>query len=456
VFDAGGLSGPKQLTSPLSRAMRPGRTATWLAAAAAVAALTALQMVRRPSDPPAWDSLSVEDGQVFLTQALSNDLWDSLRTSFMGYLHTAPRLITEVATWMPLEDAPLVISLLTSLLVAVLALYVFKASSAWIASPLLRVVLALSLVFVPVTARDIAGTVNNLHWYLLYASFWAVISKRGDRTWFAISAALVALTALSDPLCAVLLPLAIARAVRLGGGREWALPGAIVLAVIAHLVLRDDRVDRVGGVDVAAIPRIFAERVTSSLLVGDRYLHDVFGGRTGSLFAWASLVAVALLIGLGARRLRGRRAWLLAGAATLSIVFFLIPVLTRGTELLVPDIPWALGASRYMYLPIMFLLTAVIAVADRPGPAAGRRLPLRELVLAVAVVVVTVANYDAVHRTTGGPRWKPALADARDACRAGHPVGEVRLNRQGASVTAIIPTHPLGHWSVAIACSRLV
>jgi hypothetical protein len=436
--------------------MTPARATATLAAGAAVVALTALQMVRRPTDPPAWDSLYTEDGQIFLGQALSNDLWDSLRTSLMGYLHTAPRLITEAATWLPLEDAPLVMALLTSLVVALLAVYVFRASSGWIASPLLRVVLAVSVVFVPVTARDIAGTVANLHWYLLYASSWAVISARGGRTWFAISTALVAITALSDPLCGVLLPLAIARAVRLGGRREWALPGAIVVALVAHLVFRDDGVDRIGGVDVAAIPRIFAERVTSSLLVGDRYLHDVFDGRTGSLFAWASLIAVALVIGLGARRARGRRAWLIAGATTLSAVFFLIPVVARGTDLLVPDLPWALGASRYMYLPIMFLLTAVVAAVDRPVPTAARRLPLRELALTVAVLGVTIANYDAVHRTTGGPRWGPAVSDAKDACRAGHPVGSVQLHRQGARVTAIIPTHPLGHWHVAIRCSRLV
>jgi hypothetical protein len=449
-----GAPDASHVTAP--RRWTPRRAPALAAAVAAVAALTVLQLVRRPSDPPAWDSLSVEDGSVFLGQALSNDLSDSLRTSYMGYLHTVPRLVTQVATWTPLEDAPLVIALLTSVLVAVVAVYVFKASAAWVASPLLRAVLALSVVFVPVTARDIAGTVNNVHWYLVYASFWAVISARGTRTWFAISTALVLITALSDPLCGVLLPLAIARAVRLGGRREWALPGAIVVALIAHLAFRDDGVARIGGVDLAAVPRIFAERVTSSLLVGDRYLYDVFGGRTGSLFAWASLAAVALLIGLGARRARGRRGWLLAAATALSLVFFLIPVITRGTDLLVPDIPWALGASRYMYLPIMFLLTAVVAAADRADFTASRRPHLRELVLSVAVVGAMIANYGAVHRTTGGPRWGPTVADARDACRAGRPVGSVTLHGQGARVTAVLPTHPLGHWSVTIACSRLV
>jgi hypothetical protein len=427
-----------------------------LAAGTSVVALTVLQLVRRPSDPPTWDSLYVEDGQVFLGQALGNGFSDSLRTSYLGYLHTAPRLITEIATWLPLEHAPLVMSLLTSVLVALLAVYVFKASSAWIASPLLRVVLAVSIVFAPVTARDIAGTVANLHWYLLYASFWAVISARGSRTWLTISAALVMLTALSDPLCAVLLPLALARAVRLHQRREWILPGVIVFGLFAQLALRDEGADRIGGVDVAAVPRIFAERVTSSLLVGDRYLYDLFGGRTGSLFAWSSLIAVALAIGLGARRARGRRAWLLAGATTLSIVFFLVPVLTRGTDLLVPDVPWALGASRYMYLPVMFLLTALVAAADRGASEPARRLHLRELVLTAVVVGAMIANYDAEHRTAGDPRWSSALADAKAACRAGNRVGSVTLLKQGPRLTAIIPTDRLGHWYVPIACSRLV
>jgi hypothetical protein len=430
------------------------RRLPWWAIAAGVGLLTWLQMVRRPSDPPAWDSLYVEDGQVFLGQALSQHVWDTLATSHLGYLHTAARAITEVATWLPLERAPLVMSLLTSLVVALLAAYVFEASGAWVASPLLRGVLALAVALAPVTARDIAGTVANLHWYLIYASFWAVICPWRTRGWLAASGAVVAVSVLTDPLTAVLLPIGLVLLARERTRASWVVPGAILLGLAVQLLLRDEGAERVGGVDVDVVPRIFAERVTSSLLVGDSHLFDVFDGRTGSPFAWASLALVALAVGLGLWRLSGRRRALMAAAAVLSLTYFLIPVVSRGTGLLVPDVPWALGASRYMYLPVMFLVTALVALADRARPGRRRPGPL-ELAVALLVVVPTVLDYRAPHRTEGEPRWGPALAQAREACEAGRPVGRVTLTGSGRDATAIVPTHRLGHWYVPVACSKL-
>lgn len=430
------------------------RRLPWWAIALAVSVLTWLQMVRRPADPPAWDSLYVEDGQVFLAQAVSQHFWDTFATSHLGYLHTAARAITELASWGPLEHAPLVMSLLTSLTVALLALYVFEASAAWIASPLLRGLLALAMVLASVTARDIAGTVANLHWYLIYASFWAVVCPWRSRGWLALSTAVVLTSVLTDPLTAVLLPLALLIGWRDRLRAAWVVPGAIVVGLLVQLVLRDEGAERVGGVDVGVVPRIFAERVTSSLFAGDEQLYDVFGAKTGSPFAWGSLAVVAAAIALGLWRLRGRRRLLLLAGAVLSLTFFLIPVVSRGTELLVPDIPWALGASRYIYLPVMFLLTALVAGADRGERGAWRPRPL-ELAVALLVLVPMALDYRAPHRTDGEPRWKPALAQAEQACAQGRPVGPVTLIGAGGERTAIIPTHRLGHWHVPIACSDL-
>jgi hypothetical protein len=424
------------------------------ALAPAVAVLTALQMVRRPTAPPVWDSLFAEDGQIFLSQALSQHFLDTLAASYYGYLHTAPRLITLVATWVPLEQAPLVMSLLTAAVIALLVVYVFLASAAWIASPLLRALLALSVAFVPVTAREMAGTVANLHWYLLYAAFWAVICPWRSRVWLAASTAVVGLAVLSDPLCGVLLPIGAALAVRARDRLAWVIPGTIVLGLITQLALRDQSVQSFGGSDTGAIPRIFAERVTSSLLVGDRYLKDVFGATIGSPFAWGSLALVAVAAAVGLWRLRGRRRWLLAGCATLGIGFFLISVLTRGTRVLVPHSPWALASTRYFYLPVMFLLTGLLAAVDRSAPG-GRRLPLRELAAAALVLAAMGANYRAPHRTSGQLAWKPPLAEARSACAGGRPVGAITMYGSGARLTAVVPIDPPTHWSVPIACTKL-
>src|SRR5207244_4745365 len=113
------------------------------------------------------------------------------------------RLIAFVATRFPVADGPLVMSLSTALVIALLAVYVFEASAAWITSPLLRAVLALAIPFLPVTSREMAGTLSHLHWYLDYAAFWAVIAMPRRRISLLASTAVVALAVLSDPLCGV-------------------------------------------------------------------------------------------------------------------------------------------------------------------------------------------------------------------------------------------------------------
>ena len=421
---------------------------------ALAAVLTWLLMVRRPSAPPVWDSLFAEDGKIFLSQAINQSFLDTLATSYFGYLHTAPRFITFAATWFPLEDAPVVMSLLTTAIVSLACLYVFEASGAWIASPLLRGVLALAVAFAPVTARELSGTTQNLHWYLVYAAFWAVICPWRSRAWLAVSTLVVGAAVLSDPLCGVFLPIALAFAIRARERRAFVLPGVIVLGVAVQLLLRDEGTTFFGNSSHAPIPRIFAERVTSSLLVGDRYLEDVFGGATGSPFAWASLALVALAVGVGLWRLRGRRVWLLAGGATLSVTFFLIAVLGRGTRSLFPSHPWLLASTRYIYLPVLFLLTGLIAAVDRSSPG-GRRLPVREIAVGVLVVATMVASYRAPHRTEGEPRWKPALAQARVACAARRPFGLITLYGTGPKLTAVVPVDPPKGWYVPVKCAML-
>jgi hypothetical protein len=424
-------------------------------AAAAVAVLTWLQMVRRPGPPPLWDSLFTEDGKIFLSQAISQSFLDTLATSHLGYLHTVPRFISLAATWVPLGDAPLVISLLTTAVAAMACVYVFEASGAWIASPLLRGVLALAVVFAPVTAREIAGSLSNLHYFLIYAAFWAVICPWRSPPWLVASTVVVLAAVLSNPLCVVLLPIAVAFAVRAGERRAWVLPAAIVLGVAVQLLLRDESASSLGGSDYAAMPRIFAERVTSSLLVGDRYLKDVFGGMTGSPFAWGSLALVAVACGVGLWRLRGRRRWLLAAGVVLSVAFFVISVLGRGTLSLFPSKPWLLASTRYIYLPVVFLLTGLLAAVDRRERVAPRRFPAREVAAAAFVLATIVVSYRAPHLSQSGPRWKPSLARARLACAARRPIAPITLYGQGAKLTAVVPIDPPDEWAVPVPCSKL-
>lgn len=395
-------------------------------------------MVRRPGDPPVWDSFYFEDGREFFAQAVDQGFLDALATSHFGYLHTASRLVAEPSTWFGYENAPQVMALLTCLFVGLLAAYVFVASSAWIASPVLRFVLAICVALIPVTGREMTGSANNLHWFLLFAAFWATVCPWRGRWWLLTSAAVVGLAALSDPLTVVLLPIAALMAWQSRDRRGWVLPGVIALGLAAQFVLRDDEAEPFGPLIAADLPRIFAERVTSSLLAGDRYLEDLFGGRTGSPFAWASLAVVVVGLGVGLWRLRGRRQWVLGGAAALSVAFFVIPPLRRGTTDFFPAEPWLAMSSRYVYLPVLFLLTAFLAAFDRDGP----RFRWREAVVAVLVLTVVAANYRTPHRTEGGLRWSTELIKAEQWCAGKRP-----------DVPAAIPIYP-HDWHVHIECGR--
>jgi hypothetical protein len=433
---------------------RNPRLTGWALGATAVAALTLLQMVRRPSAPPVWDSLIAEDGSIFLSQALGVDFLNTLANSYQGYLHTAPRLITFVATWFPLDQAALVISLLTALVIALVAVYVFRASAAWIASPLLRGVLALAVPFIPLTARQMAGTVSNLHWYLLYGAFWAVICPWRSRRWLAASTAVVALAVLSDPQVVIFLPIALVVAVRASDRRTWILPATIAGGVLLQVALRDEGTATLGGSNYGALPRFFAERVTSSLFVGDRYLKDVLGGTTGSPVAWASLAVVAAALGVGLWRLRGPRRWLLAGCAGLSVVFFLVAPLTRGTRIWPLKEPWVLTGTRYLYLPVLFLLTGLFVALDR-GERAGWRPRVPELAIAALAIASMAVGYAAPHRSSGDLRWKPVLARARLACAEARPVRPIKLYGAPPRLGVFIPIDPQPRWWLQVGCSHL-
>lgn len=424
------------------------------ALAAAVAALTALQMVRRPAPPPVWDSMVAEDGKIFLAQALNQPFLDTLATSYQGYLHTAPRLIAEVATRFPLEDAALVMSLAFALVVSLTSVYVFQASAAWIGSPLLRAVIALAVPFLPVTAWQMGGTIANLHWYLLVGVFWAILCPWRTRWWLAIATALVLLTSLSDPLVAVFLPIGIVVAVRARDRRAWVLPGCIVFGLVVTLLLRDEGASRLAEPNYAELPHVFADRVTSSLLVGDRYLEDLQGAAASSAFAWATLALVSFAVAFGLVRLRGRRRLVLGGCAALALTFFLVSPIARGTLIFDPDRPWHLIGTRYVYLPVLFLLIGLLAAVDRPAGNGGRPRA-RELVAGGLAVAVMATGYAAPHRVGGDLRWRPVAAKARRACERERPVPPIKLYGVDDGLGVFVPIDPRPVWAMQIECRNV-
>jgi hypothetical protein len=127
--------------------------------------------------------------------------------------------------------------------------------------------------------------------------------------------------------------------------------------------------------------------------------------------------------------------------ALLGAAFFVIPLLLRGTNYVEPDDPAALAGARYVYLPVILLLTALLVAVDR-----GARRPTVPIAAAAAVALACVANYPVTHAGSGGARWKPAVEAARAECERLRP-DQPRVVR--------VPISPPGTWAVPVDCQDL-
>jgi hypothetical protein len=393
-------------------------------ASALVVLLAALLLVRQ-AVVAAWDTIWAEDGFAFLGDALSDNPLAAVVEPHGGYIHPLPRAAAAIAAILPLELAPVVFSVVWALVVALLAAFVYAASGEILHSRALRLALATLTALLPAAGSELLGNTANLHFYLVYGCFWAFIWRSTTTPALAARTAVVAITALSDPLTLLFAPLALWNAWSRRGRRELVVPASLVVSLAVQLgttALAGESPERLTRFDAADLPLLFALRIAGSLLVGDRFLDDAWLS-LGRVFAYGALVAVAALLLAGAFR-SGRATRLFAGiAAAYAVALFGAFLVGRGSAGMRPgmdEASWHLAGARFTYAPILLLTTALLALLDRhvayPGRRAGR-LALGATVAIVAVLVV--ANFDLTSERSLGPAWRPELEAARERCDEG-------------------------------------
>lgn len=138
-----------------------------------------------------------EDGALFFVGAQDRGLL-AVGEVYNGYLHLLPRLIALVATWMPLEDAPSVMNLLSLSVAAASATYVvFRLNHLRWAE---RLVLGMALLAVP-RVYEMFGNAANLQWFLVVVGCVLVAARppRSERV-RRLDWAVAVLFGLSSPL----------------------------------------------------------------------------------------------------------------------------------------------------------------------------------------------------------------------------------------------------------------
>ena len=418
-----------------------------IAGLAALVGATLLGL-ERERGVPVWNSLWAEDGRVFLTGALQ-DFTGTFFAQNGGYLHVVPRAIAGMVARFPVEDAAAGMAVGSALVIALLAGFVYAASSEVLESRSARLGLAATVLLVPIPGHELLANTTNLHFYLLFACFWALLWQAETPFALVARSLVVISTALSDPISALFLPLALVAPAYRRSVRALLVSGLFLAGLVVQLAVMAGgaRPERNWGFRLGALPDVFSLRVTGGLLVGDRFLDDAWAAY-GRAFAYGAFLAVALLVTvLLARSDRRTIAFTLIALAYAGL-FFCVQLVGRGTGGIDPEVHGSrLDAARYVLVPFLLLTATIVAMVDRgyarrpasTGWAWARRAALLWLVALMAV------NYSVTNDRSRGPRWDQELRQARRGCSTLRP----------ESVHVLVAPSPPRVWFATVPCSRI-
>ena len=429
-----------------------------------------LQLLRTPGIP-AWRSLQAEDGGIFYTDALNDPLIRTIGRAYEGYLHVVPRLIAALASLFPVQDAAVVINVGAALVVSLLAAYFWFAARDLLPSAWGRALVVLLILLLPSAGWEVNASINNLHWYLDFTCFWVFLARPRSRGAVAAGVLVAAATALSDPLSALLLPLAGYRVLQALRQRDG-IPRSALLAPAAFAVGLGlqalygvtEKVPRAFvEVDPRDVPGVYGLRVVGSLLVGDRYLEGLF--LRHQHFATVCLL-LAIVAAAGAIvAARGRRVTV-AVVLAYSAVFLAVPLLIRGTSIYLDRANFTLNGSRYMLVPALLLAAGLLIALFRKRVAPSRWTFAGRVLVTLLAAVVLTANFRLHSSRSPGPEWAAALAAAQSRCLDGggdQPGSKtsarnpwattVGPGQVGIQTAPGYPTH--SEWNVIVDCRRL-
>jgi hypothetical protein len=277
---------------------------------------------------------------------------------------------------------------------------------------------------------------------LLFASFWAFASRRDRTLDVVLRSVVVALTALTTPVVALLVPVAVVVAVLRRKRADFVVVASCVVALGVQLVaihaagpaasLPSSRRD---------LPVAYGVRVLGSLVFGERWL-DVLWLHLDAWLAVAALaVVVAVLLLAVPWRIARERQWFAAIAIGGSVALFVVPVFVRGTLIIQLTSGEFTGAgSRYVYVPVVVLFSGLAVLVD-----GSRRRWLVGAVAAQAIALMVIC-FGLASLRSAGPTWSSQLPSARSRCA-------VTTSAQTAQPVPITPGG--GDWTVVVPCQRL-
>jgi len=389
----------------------------------------------RQAGVPATQTMWAEDGVTFYAQALSKPFARTLVTAYNGYDQLLPRLAARVARATPVPDVALVVALLGAGGLAAIGCLVFHMARGHIARAPLRALLVLAMVLLPVANYELLDNLVNLPWWLFFAAFWALLWRPRRTPGAAVAAVVCALAAASEPLVALLLPLAAARCLCLRRPLEQAagtglLAGlAFQLSVAARTgsghIFPADGLSRVPGAFAfrVGLGWLTGRRATAALVRLDRPLAEALG-----VVLFMAVVLGALRWGPPSVRALG------VAVAVLAPLCFVFPVWLRGAapRLSLGATGTAISfASRYAATPLLMVISLVLVGAAHLGTTSARarcRPWLAPAVVLLLLLPAWVADFRDINGRMDGPTWAGQVAAATTQCMRPDSDGLARVS----------------------------
>ncbi|MEJ1181494.1 MULTISPECIES: hypothetical protein [unclassified Pseudarthrobacter] len=393
--------------------------------AVAVAVLGLLTWGRLP--PLARQTVWAEDGGVFLRDVLSNGHLRSIPLPYDGYLHVIPRTLASLAhAVVPLQGYALAMSLLSCLAVAAISVAVFHLSRSVAESVPVRVMIAAIPVLLPIGPQEVLGNAANLHWYLLWLMPWLLLYRPKSRPAGVVMFVGAFLTAASEIITGMFLPLAVWAAFR---RRNFAASAGLVLGVGLQVLATLTKPRFSGAAPSDAVDVISVFLGFGLLPIGSIWHADsrTLASNIVSYGGWALFIPCLLVVALLTYTLfaGGRGLKLTAlGALGASVLCWVASVVLSGNTMFnyatYTEADWATGFGyiRYAAAPAMFLLLLVplaVAAALAKGHV-NRRAAFAVTGMFLAFLLVSYLPASTVRQA--GPSWSAGVSDARVACEA--------------------------------------
>lgn len=389
---------------------------------------------------PFTDHLHKEDGLIFLS---GDQAGESLLTTYTGYLHVGPRLVTQTCAAAPPEAFATCVAggsagfrvALMVLVFAVLSPYVRRWGWALGAAGL--------VIFGGIGQQEVLGNVTNLRWFLDTAATMALLGSFKRLGLIILASALLILGVLSDPLALLLAPVALWRLLALDGRAKF-VPALYFPAAALHIALLKPEARG------SYLPEFFMDPLINTQNMVVRSLTEAVLGETGTTVALAiagplavtvlTIVAFALLYFTGFRRLDGQQKWMTVLLAAAGFLFLVATVNFMDPH----EIDVAHGvarASRYALIPsLMVGASLAVLFSEYPRTAWGRSVRAATVGL---ILVGSAADSRGDEWATRGPSWSATVEETRQACEGGAETLTVEVTPQG------VPTE----WTADLNCS---